>query len=294
MARGYKDGNAGLMAKMLLREQMAGYWPTQKQGETKSRSLATILSSELAAEVNILQKLRSIFSGALIFTLFWVILLTAAQVRAAVVEYTSRDAYEAAGTYVIENWDEASISTPIGNGDTVNGIKYNYIPYPSELGYTERTNVTFMVTSEYASTTGPKTLGLTPTTSYPNCFTYDGVEFTFSQAIRSFGIDISTDAPDNKTFKAVTDEGDVAYSVFDTFPEYSAGQFLGFTSDKPFYSVTITYNLGDPYIHLIDNDNLAYGWTLDTMQVPLPPSLLLLGSGLAGLGLLRFRKRFKA
>jgi hypothetical protein len=42
-------------------------------------------------------------------------------------------------------------------------------------------------------------------------------------------------------------------------------------------------------------DGIQYGpYQMRLSDTPLPPSLLLLGSGLAGLGLLRFRKRFKA
>jgi hypothetical protein len=133
----------------------------------------------------------------------------------------------------------------------------------------------------------------------PDYFTYDGVKFTFSQRIRSFGIDISTEATENGVFMATittsTGNKEYAYSVNDPFftDAYGNewGQFLGFTSDEPFTSVSITYNLDSSGITY---EGYAYGWTLDTMQVPLPPSLLLLGSGLAGLGLLRFRKRFKA
>jgi hypothetical protein len=241
-----------------------------------------------------MQELRSIFRRALIFTLFPVILLTAAPTQATVVEYSGRAAYEASwGTSFLESWDEFSSGTTFGNGSTVNGITYNYIPYIVNT-YPARTDVTFQVTSLYAYTTSPNTLGLSPisdpNTGGPDYFTYDGVQFVFSKPIKAFGIDISTFAPSDSTFMATTNQGEVAYSVFDPFSGYSQGQFLGFASDVPFTSVSITYNLTNPNILV---DGYAYGWTLDTMRVPLPPSLLLLGSGLAGLGLLRLRKRFQ-
>lgn len=219
-----------------------------------------------------MQELRSIFRRALIFTLFSVILLTAAQAQAN----------------IIESWDEFASGTIIDNGSTVNGITYKYVPdteYP-------RTGVNFMVTNSYGYTSETNTLGVTSGSGvrdYPY-FTYDGVQFVFSQPIRTFGIDISTYAPNAGTFMAITNQDEVAYSVVDYFPDLSAGQFLGFTSDEPFTSVTITYNSD-----IITNQSfIPYGWALDTMRVPLPPSLLLLGSGLAGLGLLRLRKRFPA
>jgi hypothetical protein len=233
-----------------------------------------------------MQGLRSIFRRALIFILFPVILLTAAQAQATIVQYDNRAAFEAAGTYIAESWDEFGSGTIINDGSTINGITYNYVP---DIPPYNRTNVNFMVTQAYAHTTGLNTLAVTQGSGdqdYPY-FTYDGVQFVFSQPIRAFGIDISTKAPNAGNFMATTDQGDVAYSVVDYFPGIFQGQFLGFSSDIPFNSVTIQYNMADP-------EFVSAGWTLDTMRVPLPPSLLLLGSGLAGLGLLRFRKRFKA
>jgi hypothetical protein len=42
------------------------------------------------------------------------------------------------------------------------------------------------------------------------------------------------------------------------------------------------------------SDAPGHYWLMDNLQIPLPPTALLLGSGLVGLVLLRFRKRFKA
>jgi hypothetical protein len=233
-----------------------------------------------------MQGLRSIFRRALIFILFPMILFTAAQAQATIVQYDNRTAFEAIGPYIIESWDEFGNGTIIDNRSTVHGITYNYVP---DIPAFARTDVNFMVTQAYADTTGSNTLGLTSDDGGYPYFTYDGVEFVFSQRVRAFGIDISTYATDDHTFMAITNNGDVAYSVFNPFPGLTTGQFLGFTSDEPFTSVTLTYNSA-----LIGPNFTPYSWVLDTMRVPLPPSLLLLGSGLAGLGLLRFKKRFKA
>jgi hypothetical protein len=237
--------------------------------------------------------MQSAFRWALILFLFPVILLTAVQAQADIVPYSNRIAFDAAGVgFIFETWDEFDSGYVINDGSTVNGVTYNYIPDTLE----PRTGVNFMVTNANAYTTFPNTLGLTGdgTETNPYYFTYDGVQFVFSQPIYAFGIDIDTAAPQPDPedpsappgfFQATTNLGDIAYSYFDPFPGYDTGQFIGFTSTEPFTSVTIT---------LTDPDNYAYSWALDTMRVPLPPSLLLLGSGLAGLGLLRLRKRPKA
>ncbi len=69
---------------------------------------------------------------------------------------------------------------------------------------------------------------------------------------------------------------------------------MGFTSDVDFNYVTIVYNVdGTHWGYDPVYGDYVYGWTLDTL-IPLPSTLLLLGSGLAGLGLLRLRRRFKA
>jgi hypothetical protein len=247
-----------------------------------------------------MQELRWIFGRAFIFTLFAIILFTTAQARAAITEYGNLAYFEeAAGAYIVETWDESPSGTIIDSGSpynvgTISGITYNYIQDP----LFPRTTVTnFMVSSQLSAfTSEPNTLGITPVGdgtdpgAYPY-FTYDGVQFVFSKPINYFGIDIITLPTNPYNFVATTDQG-IAHSVDDSFPEYSEGQFLGFSSNIPFYSVTITY----PLELINDSDIVLDGWTLDTMRIstPLPPSMLLLGSGLVGLGLLRFRKRFRA
>jgi len=250
-----------------------------------------------------MQELRSIFRRALIFSLFLLILFPAAQAQATIVGYTSRVAFDAAvPSAVVEGWDSYTGWNPktntkgdiIANGATVNGITYNYVPATTN----PRSNVNFLVAYIYRDTTDDNTLALTgngdPTNPVnPNYFTNDGIQFVFSSPTRAFGIDISTYAPTGGTFQATTNRGDVALSVFDPFPYYlenPTGQFVGFTSDVGISSVTITYN---PNGNIRDQAGSYYGWSLDTMRTPLPPSLLLLGSGLAGLGLWRGRKLFK-
>ena len=108
--------------------------------------------------------------------------------------------------------------------------------------------------------------------------------FGFDTPLEAFGIDVNTFATGNGSYTATTNTGDVIPSFFNPFPGFSTGQFIGFSTDVPFTSVTIAGQSGVPY-------------TLDTLRyspVPEPASLLLLGAGLAGLGARRFRHRLSS
>lgn len=227
-----------------------------------------------------MKEIKSAFRRTLVLVLFPVILLTAVQAQATIVTYSSRAAFDAAVGHTFETWDEFANGTVITDGSTVNGITYNYIPDTLDF----RSGVNFMVTNAFAYSSYPNTLGLT---GDPDYFTFDGVQFGFSQPISTFAIDISTVATADGVFKATTGLGDTILSYFDPFPGIETGQFIGFTSDTPFSSVSLAF--------ADENSPNNAAWVVDTLRyTPLPPSLLLLGSGLAGLGLLRLRKRFKA
>lgn len=247
-------------------------------------------------------KLRSIFRRALTSTLALVIGLAAAQAQADIIPSMSRDDFHSAVSSIpIENWDEYSSGHIINNNSTHHGITYTYVPdgYLPVLDFGG-----FLVTSQYYASTGPNTLGRIATNPSDSTdpinsqtyFLYDGIQFGFQDPIPAFAIDISTDATLPGTFTAIVNNDlTVVYtSVFDPFATDThgnqVGQFIGFISPVEIYSVTIAYDR-DP--EFLDKDGFIYGWTVDTL-IPLPSTLLLLGSGLAGLGLWRARKRFKA
>jgi hypothetical protein len=208
---------------------------------------------------------RSAIKSVLVFLL---VVVGAASAQAAIItNFANRAAYDAAfpGS-VVENWDGVANGTQIPNGGTLNGITYN-----SSAGVAN-------VTNSFFNTTDPNSLGRTPQSFFDAT---DSIVFTFANPISSFGIDINTFATSAGAFTAMTNLGDVIGSVFDPFPGLTTGQFIGFASNLPFNSVTIT------------GQGVAT-YTLDTMRAtaaPEPSTLGLIGLGLLGLSAMRRRRR---
>lgn len=183
---------------------------------------------------------------------------------AAIISYASRAAFDAAfpGS-VVENWDGFAAGTTFPNGTSANGITYN-----ASAGDAIVTNI-------FVYTTAPNTLG---STSNGNLYfgSAESMTFTFASPISAFGIDINTFATAVGAYTATTDGADVINSVFDPFPGFNSGQFVGFSSDTPFISVTIA-------------PTTQFTYTLDTLRavpagrVPEPSSLLLAAAALLGL-----------
>ncbi len=158
------------------------------------------------------------------------------------------------------------------------------------------------------ASSGKKSIGslITTSTSTFTAFVFDQtVTFNFASEIVGFAIDINSFLNSGYKFKngkkgtgvftAVTNTGEVIKSLYDPFATYSEGgknykigNFIGFTTEKPFTSIKIT----SPR----DIDT-RYTFKLDTLvtvppppppsPVPVPPALPMLGAAVLALGLMR-------
>ena len=192
-----------------------------------------------------------------------VLLAVHSNVSAAVVSFASRATFDAAFPGAVrENWDGFASGTVFTDGTGTNGIIYN-----SSAGNA-------LVTSSFLNTTNPNSLGDTTVGFFQAA---DSVTFTFVGAVRAFGIDINTFATNNEAYTATTDLGNVIGSFFNPFPGFGTGQFVGFSSDSNFSSVTIAAAAGT-----------TQSYTLDTLRavaaIPEPATTALLALGLLGIG----------
>ncbi len=191
---------------------------------------------------------------------------------ATVVTSVSRAEFLAAvagGTINGENFDGLAVGSTLG---TLNGVTY------------AASGGSVIVTDTFLTSTAPNGIGSTSTGFFLSTET---ATFTFDTAITAFAIDINTFANTDGGYQAVLSTGDSVTSVFEVFSGFSTGQFLGFVTDAPFTSLTISALTGFSFTL----DTLAWGDAAGVVDpvIPVPGALVLLLTGLGGLGLIRRR-----
>jgi hypothetical protein len=189
--------------------------------------------------------------------------------------YTDQASFLAAlpGPASTLDFDSLAAGTTIADGDTVDGITFNY-----NFG-----GVQMQVTDVFATTSSPNFLG----TDDADVF-QDGDDFNLSfAAVNAIGMFfISADEMFDDDITLSAGGTSVGLSVADAGPDVGDGgipYFLGIIDDtNPFTTASITTIGGGFFLYNVDD--------ITTAVVPLPGALWLFGSGLIGLLSLR-RKR---
>lgn len=110
----------------------------------------------------------------------------------------------------------------------------------------------------------------------------DRITFTFDEAITAFAIDINTFADVDGSYLAITDGGDAVLSLFEVFDGRSTGQFIGFTSETAFTSITISALTASNIAFTLDTLFFGAATAVDAAAVPVPAAAWLFGTALFG------------
>ncbi len=215
---------------------------------------------------------------ALSIAVLGLVIGTAHSTRAAVVDFTSSSAFNAAtsgSSVTVENYGSATNQQSVPGGSTLNGLTYTYSSGP--IG-----SLTGGIITNVANSFSGLSLGGLQSTGEQYFFGEDSVTITFATPVTAAGAFFNVN-PNSENYLLNTAVGDVSTgsAAFDT----KTFVFDGITSSTPFTSITLTSDFIDGSFNIPEIEYVA--------ATPVPAALPLFAAGFSVIGLLGWRRKSK-